>query len=93
MKRVVLALGILAAAGAWAAVDPNSGVRTWWELRGQLREARARAAALRAEVAALEAEAERLQRDPLALEAAIRSDLGLARPGETIVRATPPSNP
>jgi cell division protein FtsB len=93
MRRVVLALGILLAAAAWAAVDPHAGVRTWWELRGQLHEAGDRAAALRAEVAALEAEAERLQRDPLALEAAIRADLGLARPGETIVRAVPPPNP
>jgi cell division protein FtsB len=93
MRRLVLAFGIVLAAAAWAAVDPNSGVRTWWELRGQLREAEARAAGLRAETSKLESAAERLQRDPLALEAAIRGDLGLARPGETIVRAVAPSNP
>ncbi len=93
MRRLVLAFAILLAAAAWAAVDPNAGVRTWWELRGQLREADARAAALRAQTAELEAEAVLLERDPIALEAAIRSDLGLARPGETIVRAVPPSNP
>jgi cell division protein FtsB len=93
MRRLVLAFGIVLAAAAWAAVDPNAGVRTWWELREQLHEAEARAAGLRAERSKLESEADRLQRDPLALEAAIRSDLGLARPGETIVRAVPPSNP
>ena len=91
MKRIALALGIVLVAALWAAVDPAAGVRTWWDLRSQLREAQARAAEDRAELAALEGEAERLEADPLAVEAAIRADLGLARPGETIVRAVPPA--
>lgn len=97
MKRIALSLGIVLLAAVWALLDPAAGVRTWWELRSQLREAEARAAKAGAELAALEDEAERLEADPLAVEAAIRADLGLARPGETIVRAVPPparqSNP
>jgi cell division protein FtsB len=97
MKRIALALGIVLLAAVWALLDPSAGVRTWWELRSQLREAEARAAKAGAELAALEDEAERLEGDPLAVEAAIRTDLGLARPGETIVRAVPsparPPNP
>jgi cell division protein FtsB len=90
MKRIALALGIVLLAAVWALLDPAAGVRTWWELRSQLREAEARAAKAGAELAALEDEAQRLDADPLAVEAAIRADLGLARPGETIVRAVPP---
>ena len=93
MKRIALTLGIVLAAAVWAVVDPNAGIRSWWELRGQLREASLRADSLRSELAALEVDAQRLQQDPLALESAIRTDLGLARPGETIVRAVPASNP
>jgi cell division protein FtsB len=97
MKRLALAFGIVLLAALWAIADPNAGVRTWWDLRAQLRQADARADTLRGELAALEREADRLETDPLAVESAIRSDLGLARPGETIVRALPqgarPSNP
>lgn len=94
MKRIALTLGIVLAAAVWAIVDPNAGIRSWWELRAQLGEAELRAEALRGELAKLEAEAQQLQEDPLAVESAIRADLGLARPGETIVRAVPaPSNP
>jgi len=94
MKRIALTLGIVLAAAVWAVVDPNAGIRSWWELRGELREATGRAAALRAELTKLEDEARQLREDPLAVESAIRTDLGLARPGEIIVRAVPaPSNP
>jgi cell division protein FtsB len=92
MKRFALALGIVLAAVLWAAADPNAGIRSWWTLRAQLGQAEGRAGALRGELAALEGEAERLERDPLALEAAIRTDLQLAKPGETIVRVIP-ANP
>lgn len=40
---------------------------------------------LRAENAALAAEAQRLRNDPEALEEAARQDLGLIRPGETLI--------
>jgi cell division protein FtsB len=92
MKRLALALGIVLAAALWAVADSHAGVRSWWALRGQLVVAEGRAEVLRGELASLEAEAERLENDPLAVESAIRSDLGLARPGEIIVRAVP-ANP
>ena len=88
MKRIALTLGIVLAAAVWAVVDPNAGVRSWL---GDARPARARRPCARTRCATswpkLEGDAERLQHDPLALESAIRADLGLARPGETIVRA------
>ena len=93
MKRFAIALGVVLAAAIWAAADPHAGVRTLWQLRAQLREAQARSAKLGEEVAALEAEADRLENDPLAVESAIRTDLGLAKPGETVVRAVPRPNP
>ena len=87
MKRIALTLGIVLAAAVWATVDPNAGIRSWWEMRAQLRDASLRSDALRGELAKLEAAAQQLQEDPLAVESAIRTDLGLARPGEIIVRA------
>ena len=97
MKRLALALGIVLLATLWAFADPHAGVRSWWDLRAQLRASEGRAETLRGELAALEGEAARLEADPLAVESAIRADLGLARPGETIVRAVSPgagpSNP
>jgi cell division protein FtsB len=91
MGRFLLACAIVLAAAVWAVADPNAGVRTYLDLGRQLGAAEVRAGALHAEVAALEREAESLQRDPFAIEAAIRADLGLARPGEVIVRAEPPA--
>jgi cell division protein FtsB len=94
MKRLALTLGIVLVAAVWAVLDPNAGIRSWWELRRELGEATQRADAARAELGQLEAEAQQLRDDPLAIESAIRADLGLARPGEIIVRAVPaPSNP
>jgi cell division protein FtsB len=43
-------------------------------------------AELEARIESREGEAAALRSDPLALERAIREDLGLARPGETVVR-------
>lgn len=91
MRRFLLSFAILLAAALWALLDRNAGVRTYWDLGRQLRAAEQRADALRDEVAALEREAASLQRDPLAIEAAIRADLGLARPGEIVVRVEPPA--
>jgi cell division protein FtsB len=91
MRRILLAVAILLAAALWAVLDPSAGLRTYWDLDRQLRAAEQRAGALRGDIAALEREVESLQREPLAIEAAIRADLGLARPGEVIVRGVPPA--
>lgn len=67
-------------------LDSEAGLRTWLRLKGDLREAEARIETLRDEIATLEEETEALRGDPFALESAIREDLHLARPGETVVR-------
>ena len=90
MRRFLLACMIVLAAALWALVDPNAGLRSYRELGLQLAAAEGRADTLGGEVAALEREVESLERDAFAIEAAIRADLGLARPGETIVRVEPP---
>jgi len=86
MRRIWIPMAILACAAAWALVDPKGGVRSWQTLDGELGAAQQRVALLGAQVAALEAEAAALAEDPIAIEAAIRSDLKLARPGEVVVR-------
>jgi cell division protein FtsB len=75
----------LAAIGG-SAVDESSGLPTWRRLRDDLAAARARIEMLRGEIEALRREAEALEGDELALESAIREDLGLARPGESVIR-------
>ena len=67
-------------------IDSEAGVRSWLRLRGDLRAAEARIEAIQDEIAASEEEAEALRSDPVAIESAIREDLQLARPGETVVR-------
>ncbi len=80
-----LAPAILAAAWVFAWVDPETGIRRWLSLREDLAAAHGRIAALEREITSDEARAGRLEGDPLAIEAAIREDLGLARAGETVV--------
>jgi cell division protein FtsB len=85
LRRFWLAPAMLAGAILYAGIDPGSGLRTWWQLRGELRESRQRAEHARVEIDRLEGAARRLDGDPFAMEEAIREDLGLARPGETVV--------
>jgi cell division protein FtsB len=77
---------LLGLALAHAALDEDAGLRRWQHLRGELADSQQRIAALRAEIAALRAESERLEGEAFAIEKAIREELGLARPGQTIVR-------
>lgn len=96
MKReLVIGAAIVAAAIGVAVADESTGIRTWFELRDDLRVAQARVAELEARIASRESEAAALRSDPFALEQAIREDLGLARPGETVVRGLSgtPRNP
>jgi len=85
-----IALGVVALTVAFAAWDPDSGLRTWWALQQDAAAARARIGQLRDEIARDEGEIRALREDPLAQERAIREDLGFARPGETVVRLGPP---
>ncbi len=86
MRRFLLIPALVAAVVVYAAFDQDSGLSRWWRLRGELRAAEMRIATARDEVARLTREAKGLEDDPFAIEKAIREDLGLARPGETIVR-------
>lgn len=85
-----LAFGVAALAAMLALADGESGLRTWWGLRGELRAADARIEGLRAELAQLERAGAGLETDPFALERAIRERLEFARPGETVVRTLDP---
>jgi len=84
-RQIWLAPAILIAAWVVAWVDPETGIRKWSGLREDLRAAQARIATLEEDVRQLATDTARLKDDPLAIEAAIREDLGLARPGDTVV--------
>jgi cell division protein FtsB len=92
---VWLGIGVVAVAFALALVDGDSGLRTWWALRADLRAAQLRIERLKGEVADLESEGGGLAGagEPFALERAIRDRLGYARAGETLVRLDPPAPP
>ena len=81
----LVAVGVLAALTI-ALMDQESGLGTWLRLRGELEASRARIAKLESEIVELRGEAEALENDPFAEERAIRERLGLARPGEVVVR-------
>lgn len=85
-RGVCIAVAVGVALLAAGFLDRDTGLGHWLDLRRDLAAANARIAALRASIAAREDEARALREDPLAIEAAIRSDLGLARPGEWVVR-------
>ena len=93
LRHYWIAPAIVAAALAAAMLDGEAGLRTWLRLRGDLRAAEARIETLRGEIEALEDETEALRSDPFAIEAAIREDLHLARPGETVVRLLGETSP
>ena len=87
-----LAIGVAALAIGAALADGESGLRNWWQLRGDLREAEARIERVRTELAGLERQVGGLEDDPFALERAIRERLHYAKPGETLVLTTPPKS-
>ena len=90
MRRFWLAPALLVGAILYAGLDTDSGLRTWLQLRTELRESQERADAIQAEIDRLGVAARALHGDSFAMEAAIREDLGLARPGESIVLFTRP---
>ncbi len=86
MKKLAIALVIVALAVAFVLWDDEVGLRAWWRLRADLEVAETRISEARQRIAAREAEALALKSDRLAQERAIRHDLLLARPGETVLR-------
>ena len=85
-REIPIALAIVASAVGVAVADANSGIRTWLQVRRDLAVAQARVAELEKRVESREGGTESLRNDPLARERAIREDLGLAKPGEIVVR-------
>ena len=83
-----LTIGVVSVALVLALVDGESGLRTWWALREDLRAAEKRIEQLRSDVVDLESEGGGLTGagEPFALERAIRERLVYARDGETLVR-------
>ena len=82
MRRRWIAAGIVGVAVAAALLDGDAGLRSWWRVRSELEATRERVAALRREVRAL------LPRDGEGSLGALgrpHEDLGLARPGETVL--------
>jgi cell division protein FtsB len=82
---VVPALLLLVAL-AHAALDEDAGVRQWWHLRAELADAELRIGVLSRELEVLRIEAQRLEEGGFATERAIREELGLVRPGQTLLR-------
>ena len=86
MRAILLAPVLVAAVFVLGVSDRESGLPMWFQVRAELRESTSRIALLREQIDALEAEVDALKNDPFAIERAIREDLELARPGETVVR-------
>ncbi len=92
LKNAAIALAVAVGLLAAGMLDRDTGVGRWLDLRRDAATAEARIEATRARIQAREAEAAALREDPVAIEAAIREDLGLARPGEWVVREEPFTN-
>lgn len=86
MRGVLLGALLATAVLVMAIVDQDSGLRTWLRLRHDLAQSRERVGQLQVEVTGLERQVAALRQDPFAEERAIREVLGLARPGEVVVR-------
>ena len=89
MLASLLALAILLA----ASLDGESGLPAWFALRADLAGCNERVEELSSEIEVLRAQVAALGSDPFALEKAIREDLGLAQPGEVVVRFGERSGP
>jgi cell division protein FtsB len=86
LRSALIALTVAGGLLAAGFLDRDTGVGHWLDLRRDASAAKARIGAIEARIASHESEAAALERDPVAIEAAIREDLGLARPGEWVVR-------
>ena len=86
MLRWLITPALVLCAGLVAWLDPKNGVESWQKHREHLREARERIAELEAEIEAREKRGKLEPHDDFAMEAAIREELGFARPGEIVIR-------
>jgi cell division protein FtsB len=86
VRATWLAPLVLGAVTGIAVADSDSGLPMWFRLRDDVAEAAERVQVLAQRNANLRSQIEALESEPFALERAIREDLGLARPGEVVVR-------
>jgi cell division protein FtsB len=86
VRRLWLIPLVLLLALGYALLDGRSGIGQARRLKGDLDAAHARIDALRTKNEQLRREATSLRDDPFARERALREDLDLTRPGETLVR-------
>ncbi len=85
-RSALIVLAVASGLFAVGSLDRDGGVRHLFASMREFASASKRMSESEARAASYEAEAAALQADPVAIEAAIRSDLGLARPGEWVVR-------
>lgn len=69
----------------WGLMNSETGLPAWLKLERDLFYSEGRIRELKLSIEDLEAQATRLNNDPFSIEKAIRNDLKLALPGETIV--------
>ena len=86
MKPLLIIPALFAAALIYISADRGAGLSTWLRDRDALAKSEEQIARLEAEIVRLKAAVGRLERDPFAIEQAIREDLEWARAGETVVR-------
>ncbi len=86
MRGLWLIPAMLCVVAFYAVLDDESGLRSWWRWRQILHAEEAKVDELRADVARLSREIDSLEREPFAVERAIREELEYARPGEIVVR-------
>ena len=89
MKALSLGTFVIVAVAVLAMLDPNTGLRIWLELRRDLAVSNVRVERLVRENNALRGEIETLEREPAAVDRAIREELDLVLPGEVVVRFEP----
>jgi cell division protein FtsB len=92
VRALGLGTGLIIAVAASALLGEETGIAIWRELRESLVVSNARVAVLERQNEALRREIETLEVEPAALDRAIREELDLALPGETIVYFTDPES-
>jgi len=89
LKALLLGTFVIAAIAISAMLEQDSGLGIWFELRHDLEVSSERVERLVRENEALKSEIALLEREPAAIDRAIREELDLVLPGELVVRFEP----